>query len=647
MEFQNRVLTERGQELIAQASSANKIIFLRALSSTVYMDNETLVDINPSNLTGPEGAIKTTSATNSVARIIAEYTNQPEATTIKTVAIVARLSTQSDEDAIVVMAQSDPTASIWIPSTSDLHVSIQVTFNLKIGNDSNVSVNAAANVSLGDHERLMERTVTTHTDGDADEGEDQNILGKKSFADDAIFKKEAYFNTIKPLKTYCIVITWLNADHTDAVNSLCSILDITESEAETLYQAIVYGIGMYARYVISVPSYNITNANVDDKATQLNNAGFQCTKESTINDIGSAEAPFNTGHFDYISATGGIAIKDDSRQYKRIVIGTTSVNSDCCIRAKQNDLTENCIEMRVMTQGGDFGPYIRANVDRTDAKYVSSIYLNAQKYFSDAGDYGPTLLLKNDVSGGLNSGTVEMTASHFKITHKAPNVSETFFEVASDGTLNFGKAIVKGDVICGTNTIGQYTSGNLGDISHYWNCIYTAYGNIKNGINIQGRIASQYMFPGTWDSTNSEDGSNIIVKRSAANGATFAAPLGSLDSSFPIDNTSLSSKSITQAVSMPIGGLIYAFPSSLWITNNAGRTFKAGDTITVNTDTTGQDNGRWFLSKIKTNESTGNTEHIELSQYLPTGTYRAFETIEIVANQQRQFETPILLQRIS
>ena len=181
MEFQNRVLTSAGKALVAQASSANKIIFVRALSSTTYMDANALRNVEPSDLTGPSGTIKTTSATNNVARVIAEYTNQPVATIVKTVAIVARLSTQSDEDAVVVMAQSDPTASIWIPSTSNLQTSIQVSFNVTVGNASTVAVNSAANVSLGDFERLLERTVTTHADGDADEGEDQTIAGSKTF----------------------------------------------------------------------------------------------------------------------------------------------------------------------------------------------------------------------------------------------------------------------------------------------------------------------------------------------------------------------------------------------------------------------------------------------------------------------------------
>ena len=181
MEFQNRVLTESGIALIAQATSANKIVFVGALSSTAYKDINALSTITPGDLTGPTGTIKTSSATGNVARIVAEYTNQQQAVNVKTVAILARLSTQTDADAVVFAAQSDQSASIYIPSMSELSTSVQVAFNVTIGNASTVAVNSAANVSLGDFERLLERTVTTHANGDADEGEDQTIAGSKTF----------------------------------------------------------------------------------------------------------------------------------------------------------------------------------------------------------------------------------------------------------------------------------------------------------------------------------------------------------------------------------------------------------------------------------------------------------------------------------
>lgn len=181
MDFQNRVLTESGIALIAQATSANKIVFVGALSSTAYKDINALSTITPGDLTGPTGTIKTSSATGNVARIVAEYTNQQQAVNVKTVAILARLSTQTDADAVVFAAQSDQSASIYIPSMSELSTSVQVAFNVTIGNASTVAVNSAANVSLGDHERLMERSVTTHTDGDDTVGDDQSILGDKTF----------------------------------------------------------------------------------------------------------------------------------------------------------------------------------------------------------------------------------------------------------------------------------------------------------------------------------------------------------------------------------------------------------------------------------------------------------------------------------
>ncbi len=182
MDFTNSVLTISGQGLIAQASSANRIVFVAILSSETYMDESTLRFVETSDFTGPSGNIKTAACTNNVARIIGEFTNQATSKTVKTVAITARLSTQSDDDAVVVLAQSDPDASIYIPSTSEISTSVQVAFNLSIGDASLVEVTSAASVSLGDFERLKERTVTTHADGDAGVGDaPQIILGEKRF----------------------------------------------------------------------------------------------------------------------------------------------------------------------------------------------------------------------------------------------------------------------------------------------------------------------------------------------------------------------------------------------------------------------------------------------------------------------------------
>lgn len=188
MEFQNRVLTEDGLALIAQAISSNqRIVFVRAMSSTTYMDVPALVALRPGDLTGPMGTIKTTSATNNVARIMTEFINQMVSVKVRTVAITARLASQADAAAIVIMAQSDPTAGIYIPSTAELSASIQIAFNLVIDTNDEVLVNLAANVSLGEHERLMERTVTTHADGDPTVGENQGILGEKTFKDNVTF----------------------------------------------------------------------------------------------------------------------------------------------------------------------------------------------------------------------------------------------------------------------------------------------------------------------------------------------------------------------------------------------------------------------------------------------------------------------------
>lgn len=336
MDFQNHVLTSDGRELLAQAISSNqRIIFVRAMSSTTYMDDAALVDLRPEDLTGPLGIIKTTSATRNVARIITEFTNQPVSAKIKTVAVMARLAAQTDAAAIVMLAQSDPTAGIYIPSTAELNAYIQVTFNLIISATGEVEVTSSANVSLGDHERLLERTVTTHADGDPTVGDNQTIKGSKTFLDSAFFTRDVEADSINANNILP------KAANTGSIGSQLQMWDCvmaknigltTPTQGDTPVDTAV----ITTLYATTIGSNNkrVTNAYMTNLEATSATAGT-CTANTILPNtvpifapkayVGTDATPFDEGHFDKINGLHETLWSDGVGGLFQLIVGTSNL----------------------------------------------------------------------------------------------------------------------------------------------------------------------------------------------------------------------------------------------------------------------------------------------------------------------------------
>lgn len=182
MAFSVNALTQAGNALLAQASAANPIVYIYAMGSTYSFTAQELAqmdDVQSSDWDITNGFIVASSATNNTARIIAGFANQATSKVMKTVAIVGRLQSQQDSDAIVVAAVSDANASIRIPSTSEPPVRIEVAINIAISDTQSVVVTSstAGSAMLSD----LDRFVSCHVPGQATTGETQYIYGAKHF----------------------------------------------------------------------------------------------------------------------------------------------------------------------------------------------------------------------------------------------------------------------------------------------------------------------------------------------------------------------------------------------------------------------------------------------------------------------------------
>lgn len=197
MAFTYNCVTYSGATLLAQANAANPIVYIGAVAGTSdYIDSELqqMSAVNDWRWDVQGGEIIAASATNITARIIAGFRNRASEVTIKTIGIVGKLTSQSDAEAVVVAAISDPNASIRIPSTAEPPVTIEAALNITISDSLSVTVTSstAGSAMLSD----LDRFVSCHKAGQPYSGEAQTIYGGKRFMSD-IHAPDIHLNFIE------------------------------------------------------------------------------------------------------------------------------------------------------------------------------------------------------------------------------------------------------------------------------------------------------------------------------------------------------------------------------------------------------------------------------------------------------------------
>ena len=179
--FSNQVITAAGRNLIASATATNQIVFAKALSaSTVPTDPG-----DTPGYDGVEGSITSSSSTENVARVVASFGNavggapQPA----KAIALMGRLASQSDENAVIFAYCADSGSEIYFPANDAPEQITRFAFNIAFDGTAPLEVTEAGAASLSD----LERFVSLHRAGDPTTGEDQWIKGSKTFEGETSF----------------------------------------------------------------------------------------------------------------------------------------------------------------------------------------------------------------------------------------------------------------------------------------------------------------------------------------------------------------------------------------------------------------------------------------------------------------------------
>ena len=176
--FSSQVVTVAGRSLIASATATNQIVFVKALSATT-------VPADPSVTTGydgVQGTITSSSATNNVARVVTSYnntnTNAPQP--VKAIALMGRLASQSDAEAVIFAYCTDSGSEIYFPGNNAPEQITRFAYNIAFEGDAPLEVTEAGAASLSD----LNRFVSLHRAGDPTTGESQVIRGRKTFANE-------------------------------------------------------------------------------------------------------------------------------------------------------------------------------------------------------------------------------------------------------------------------------------------------------------------------------------------------------------------------------------------------------------------------------------------------------------------------------
>ena len=193
--FSSQVITVAGRSLIASATATNQIVFVKALSATTVPADPSVT----SGYDGVQGTITSSSATNNVARVVTSYNNAPTSTPqpVKAIALMGRLASQSDAEAVIFAYCTDSGSEIYFPGNNAPEQITRFAYNIAFEGDAPLEVTEAGAASLSD----LNRFVSLHRAGDPTRGEDQEIKGSKTFDGEVTLKGAVHMSAnIVPTK---------------------------------------------------------------------------------------------------------------------------------------------------------------------------------------------------------------------------------------------------------------------------------------------------------------------------------------------------------------------------------------------------------------------------------------------------------------
>lgn len=283
------VIPPSGIALIAQATAANPLVYVdvRSKAAAASSDDD-LAQKALSWYDGKAGEIAAVSAAGNVARPVGVWHAAGSRQPARSLCITARLASQTDADAVIVAAMSDPDSVVVLPGADDVGQSVGVPFPIAISAADTVTTTPGGWAALSD----LERFVSLHRAGNSALGDAQTVLGEKTFSQRATFSNGGRFGSgasggvrvgwngsdaVEAPSLYCDEILSNGADHVNFQKPITSEdeydMGMADQRWGKLYCANIDCLhDIYADNNIEASSFSQTDGNVfiDDTGVETN-----------------------------------------------------------------------------------------------------------------------------------------------------------------------------------------------------------------------------------------------------------------------------------------------------------------------------------------------------------------------------------------
>lgn len=685
--FQTNEISQQGLLLIAQATAANPIVFVDSRSASQVPQDPELENF----YNGINGTIDASSATDATARVVALFGNTSTSSpqVVKAIAIRARLASQSDSQAVIFAYSYDNDSAIYFPSNTAPAQRTRFAFAFDFSQTQSVSVTEAGSASLADLERL----VSCHKAGNPNAGEDQTILGDKTWEDQQDFNEACRFHDT--VSTHNVYPDGANFNVGSAqaeynhVYAKYGTFSTSLQAASALVQSTLIANRVNARSELDIKGITIIGK------TRLESDYY--TYELQVHGGDKYETP-QTGVCGRLDILPTITVIDpssgDATDYTaEINMGNAAhrLSEIYAMRVNQKSLVLQPVDGTLDDATMFYAEKVPEPGDESGRYYEYAIYIKTPETpLGEAWNYAIvpdqnwvdlgyaskpfySLYLESGIVLGSttnNDGGIRLraertnaeTQGHYDLnlnvwmacganTHTWDNFNITPWtgSIAQNinlGTENrpFNNIDIKGNVRCVNEQTGQYMTGTLGDISHFWWNTFSAYVTVKNVLSAY-EITSA-LDPTTATSSNKASVSDLTAGEMDTGNFLLLSKVGGRSTKYHVDNLQLSRKSESAPFSAPIGGLVMAVASEDWLRAHPNTTIYPGRDITVS------NSQPWYMLRADCDPNTGEVDwNSDVKRALPAGTYHALVEFSVLMAEQGRdvvdMTTPIMLQRIS
>ena len=189
MAFDTNTLTAKGVELLASATAAIPIILDGCDATTVYVDQTTAIDVS-ARPTSPLSTTTDVSVIGATANHVMARAHFQAGTNTGGEARTLYLfgHAQNDPTNVYVIYVASSQDTFHLPEADDVVNNYEALFDMIYSAVEGSVTTASTSVfcTLAEFNILKERVVTTHKEGDLNEGENQIVHGTKAFIDGVV-----------------------------------------------------------------------------------------------------------------------------------------------------------------------------------------------------------------------------------------------------------------------------------------------------------------------------------------------------------------------------------------------------------------------------------------------------------------------------